>query len=339
MEAIIEKHNTLKRGSSISIKPYADPSVSNMGLERYNMALFEGVIQEESIIYLDPTGSGKRRYITGLNEFAPEVQMLPVDEKEAKIKDIRECVAIIERYFGNSLDVKDKDFWSKVQTARPDNYDFWEKIVIRLSNDPIFLDPKNDIYDLIKLKAIEAGGFSMIATSLDDVRKKISKGVKFYLDKFEQTATIKTEVKKLRNTALAALDRLYKTNIDKLFLVCKVVDDNSAQYKKSTPIDVLYDNMDMYINGETVETNKKKTASRFSEIADLDIEILKLRALVKDATYYRLIAIKGDGFIYHVSSNTLMGKNPSDVVEFLNNPLNEDILKHLLKNVESFWNE
>ena len=40
----------------------------------------EGVIQEESIIYLDPTGSGKRRYITGLNEFAPEVQMLSVDE-------------------------------------------------------------------------------------------------------------------------------------------------------------------------------------------------------------------------------------------------------------------
>lgn len=339
MEVIIEKHNTLKRNSSISIKPYVDPSISNMGLERYNMALFEGVIQEESIIYLDPTGSGKRRYITGLNEFAPEVQMLSVDEKEAKIKDIRECVAIIERYFGNSLDVTDKDFWSKVQTARPDNYDFWEKIIIRLSNDPIFLDPKNDIYDLIKLKAIEAGGFSMIASSLDDVRKKASKGVKFYLDKFEQTATIRTEVKKLRNAALAALDRLYKTNIDKLFLVCKVVDDNSAQYKKSTPIDVLYDNMDRYINGETVETNKKKTAVRFSEIADLDIEILKLRAIVKDATYYRLIAIKGDGFIYHVSSNTLMGKNPSDVVEFLNNPLNEEILKHLLKNVESFWNE
>ena len=109
---------------------------------------------------------------------------------------------------------------------------FGKKITMRLSNDPIFLDPKNDIYDLIKLKAIEAGGFSMIASSLDDVRKKASRGVKFYLDKFEQTATIRTEVKKLRNAAFASLDRLYKTNIDKLFLVCKVIDDNSAQYKK-----------------------------------------------------------------------------------------------------------
>jgi hypothetical protein len=186
MKTMIEKHNTLKRNSSISIRPYVDTSVSNMGLERYNMALFEGVAQEESIVYLDPTGSGKRRYVTGLNEFAPEVQMLPIDDKEAKIKDIRECVAIIERYFGNALEIDDKDFWNKVQTARPDNYSFWEKITMRLSNDPIFLDPKNDIYDLIKLKAIEAGGFSMIASSLDDVRKKASRGVKFYLDRFEQ---------------------------------------------------------------------------------------------------------------------------------------------------------
>ena len=339
METMLEKHNSLKRTSSISIRPYTDETIPNMGLEKYGMALFENVTQEESIIYLDPTGSGKRRYITGLNEYAPEVQMLPIDEKEAKIKDIRESVAIIERYFGNALEIDDKDFWNKVQVARPDNYNFWEKITVRLSNDPLFLDPKNDIYDLIKLKAAEAGGFSMVASSLEDVRKKLSKGVKFYLDKLEQTVTVKTEVKKLRNAAYAALDRLYKTNVDKLFLVCKVIDANSAQYKKNTPIDVLYDNMDKYISGETVITDKKKTATHFSEIADLDMEILKLRALIKDATYYRLIAIKGDGFIYHVSSNTMMGKNPSDVVEFLNNPLHEDILKHLLKNIEAFWNE
>ena len=147
METMIEKHNSLKIASSIAVRPYADPSIPNMGLERYNMALFENVTQEESIIYLDPTGSGKKRYITGLNEYAPEVQMLPIDDKEAKIKDIRECVATIERYFGNALDISDKDFWTKVQVARPDNYDFWDKITIRLSNDPMFLDPKNDIYD------------------------------------------------------------------------------------------------------------------------------------------------------------------------------------------------
>lgn len=335
----IEQSNSLKMNSLISIKPYSDPNIVNMGLENYGLALFEGTSQEESIMYLDPTGNGKKRYITGLNEFAPEVQALPIDEKEAKIKDIRECVAKIERYFGNNIDPKDKNFWDKVETARVNNYDFWESITIKLSNSPIYLDPVNDIYDLIKLKAIEAGGFSLIATSLEDVIRKSSKGVKFYLDKLEDTVTTKTELKKVRNKALAELNKLYETNIDKLFLVCKVIDANSAQYKKNTPNDVYYDNMDNYINGYGVETNKRKAAKEFLDVVNLDFETLKLRAIVKDATYYNLIGLKGDGNIYHLRSNTMLGKNPSEVVEYLKNPLNEDIMQQIMNYVEKLWIE
>jgi hypothetical protein len=35
----------------------------------------------------------------------------------------------------------------------------------------------------------------------------------------------------------------------------------------------------------------------------------------------------------------MLGRNPSDVVEFLKNPLNEEVLKDLIKRVEKFWNE
>jgi hypothetical protein len=48
-----------------------------------------------------------------------------------------------------------------------------------------------------------------------------------------------------------------------------VVDGNSTQYKKSTPLDVQYDNMDQYINGGN-KTNTK-TATRFLEVAALDM--------------------------------------------------------------------
>jgi hypothetical protein len=34
----------------------------------------------------------------------------------------------------------------------------------------------------------------------------------------------------------------------------------------------------------------------------------------------------------------MLGRNPSDVVEFLKNPLNEDVLKDLNNNVERLWN-
>ena len=33
-----------------------------------------------------------------------------------------------------------------------------------------------------------------------------------------------------------------------------------------------------------------------------------------------------------------MGRNVSDVVEFLKNPLNEDILDDLIKTCEKYWN-
>jgi hypothetical protein len=35
----------------------------------------------------------------------------------------------------------------------------------------------------------------------------------------------------------------------------------------------------------------------------------------------------------------MMGKNSSDVVEFLKNPLNEEVLSDITKNVETFWNQ
>jgi hypothetical protein len=335
---MIEKYQTFKRGSKLTIKPYVEDTQPNMGLEKYNMALFDNVFHEEPIICLEQNGI--KRYVTGLNEFAPEVKALPLEEREAKIKEIRNTVAEIEQeLFANTLDVKVKDFWDKVVGLHPTNDKFWEKITIRCGNEPIYLDPQKDVYDRIKLKAIEAGGFSLIAKSLDDVRLKSNKNVKFYLDKYEETATIKTEVKKLRNKALGELQKIYDTNREKLMLVCKVIDGTSSQYRKSTPIDVMYDNMDKYINGETVNQNKKQTATTFLEVANLDMETLKLKSLVKDANYYQIIAAKGDGYIYHLSSNTMMGKNPSDVVEFLKNVMNETLLKDLLKNIEQYWNE
>ena len=58
--------------------------------------------------------NGVKRYVTGLNEFSPEVKMLPKTEKEAKIKEIRSVVAQLEAELAaNVVDPDDKDFWNK----------------------------------------------------------------------------------------------------------------------------------------------------------------------------------------------------------------------------------
>jgi hypothetical protein len=131
---------------------------------------------------------------------------------------------------------------------------------------------------------------------------------------------------------------MFDKNTNKLFYVCKVVDPNSTQYKKSTPLDVLYDNMDKYISGETVEVNKRQTAQKFLDICALDMETLKLRAVIKDANFYKLIATRGDGNIYHMKSGSMLGKNPSDILMYLKNPLNEEILLDVITNTEKYWN-
>ena len=87
-----------------------------------------------------------------------------------------------------------------------------------------------------------------------------------------------------------------------------------------------------------VNKDKRKTAQLFLDVARLDMDVLKLRAIIKDASYYKIIATKADGFVYHLSSASMMGRNSSDAVEFLKNPLNEQVLTDIQNQVEKYWN-
>jgi hypothetical protein len=333
---IVEKYPQNKK-SSIAIRPYFDSLVDNMGLQKYGLSLFDGAFHEETIACLEINGI--KRYLTGLNEFAPDVKDLSLEEQEAKIKQIRTVVAQLEKELAaNVIDPADEMFWNKVKLLKQDNSDFWDKIKIRCGNEPVHLEPATDPYDLIRLYAIEAGGFSIVAKSLEEARKQPTPP-KFYLDRLEESASLNTEVKKLRNKALSELQKLFDKNQNKLFYVAKNLDINGAQYKKSTPNDIIYDNMDKYINGELVDKNKKQTPQKFLDAANLDMETLKIKAIAKESNYHKYIATKADGFIYHMASTTMMGRNLTDVVEYLRNPLNEEILVDLTKKIEKHWNQ
>jgi hypothetical protein len=325
----------------VTIRPYFDPNVENMGLEKYGLSLWEGVFHEEQLAMVEINGI--RRYVTGLNENAPEIKLLPEDLRVAKTKEIRRIIAQLERDLNTNpiakklIDEPDGvEFYKQVKMMRPDNDDLWSKITLRLGNDPMTLDP-NVPYDLIKICAIEAGGFSLIAKSFEDARTR-SVPPKFYLDKYEETASTVTEVKKLKNRALSELQTLFDENATKMFYVAKVVDANSIQYKKNTPNDVIYDNLDKYINGEGIERSQKRAATTFLEAARQDMETLKLRAIIKDATWLKYIALKGDGFIYHMKSGEMLGRTSHDVLEFLKNPLHDQVLTTLMSDVERMWN-
>ena len=332
---MVETGNGTVKQTAIAVRPFFDASASNMGLEDYGMSLFDGVQHHEQVACLE--NNGVVRYITGLNEFAPEIKLLNAEDRDARVKEIRNAIAELEKELAaNVLDVEDVQFWNKVKLLKPDNHDFWNRISIACGNEPVFLDPK-DPYDRIKLFAIEAGGFSIVSKSFEDARSR-PVAPKFYLDKTEETVSTRTEYKKMRNKALSELQKLFDKNSTKLFYIAKVVDINSTQYKKSTPNDVIYENMDNFINGIGGETNLERAAKSFIETASMDMETLKIKSIVRDSVFFKYIINKADGYIYHTKSSAMLGRNVSDVVEHLKNPLNEDILKDLNQSVEKYWN-
>ena len=329
---MIEKYQEGKN-QSIAIRTFFDSDIENMGLENYNMSLFEGVVHEEELTCLEVNGI--KRYVTGLNEFAPEIRKLPPVKREAKIKEIRKAVSQLERDLAaNIINPEDPEFWNKVKLLRHDNHDFWSKISIRIGNDPVYLDPSTDPYDLIKIYAIEAGGFSIVAKNLATAKGKPD--CKFYLDKLEDTVGTRTEVSKLRNRALAALTTMYDSENTKLFYVAKIVDVNNTQYNKSTANDVIYENMDAFIHGDGHDRNQRRSAQLFLDTSRLSMEDLKLKAIIKDASAYSLILNKADGWIYFGSVK--MGKTSAACLEWLKNPLNEEHLMSLISQVEYYWN-
>lgn len=322
--------------TKIAIRPFFDANMQNLGLEKYGLSMYDGVKHYEQLACLE--NNGVVRYITGLNEFAPEIKLIKdPEEKKAKVMQIRTAVAELEKELAaNVLDIEDEKFWNNVKLLRPDNAEFWNKITIACGNDPVYLDMA-DPYDRIRFYSIEAGGFSIVAKSFDDARSK-SVPPKFYLDKEEETVMYRTEYKKMRNKALSEMQKLYDKNSTKLFYIAKVVDINSTQYKFSTPKDVIYENMDRHINGEGGESNKERAAKSFLDAVAMDMETLKIKSIVRDSVFFKYIVNKADGFIYHNKSGGVLGRNVSDVVEFLKNPLNDDVLQDLAKSVEKYWN-
>ena len=118
----------VNKSNKISVKPYFDNSMSNMGLEHYGQSLFDGVKHYEQLACLEQ--NGVVRYVTGLNEFAPEIKLLPADERIAKVREIRIAVAELEKELAaNVVDIDSPTFWNDIKLLNPSNKEFWNKII------------------------------------------------------------------------------------------------------------------------------------------------------------------------------------------------------------------
>jgi hypothetical protein len=332
---VIEK---LKSVGKIYIRPFVNQNVDNMGMQKHGYVVFPGTHHRPTVAAVSL--NGKTHYITGLNEFAPDVKAIgDATMKAAKIKEIREVVALLEKEKNfKTIDVEDPNFWDKVETYRPDNAAIWgdSSLTKELANDAVALDPVNNMNDLLFMYIVEAGGIPEIAKSIEDANAS-PRAVKWYLDKQINTAAVNTSVGKIKNKALARLQELSEDDPNRLMYIAKLLDPHSTQYTYRTLPDVIYDTVDKYINGLSVQENIKKAATAFIDYAEMTLEDLKIKAIIKDSFFFKFIIIKADQNIYATASGTLLGKNLNDVFVTLKNPLHQDELISLMDQVEVLW--
>lgn len=329
----------LQEKGKIKIKPYIDPKKQNMGLEQYDLVTYPTTIQSETMACVD--NKGKLRYLNGLDEFAPEIKAISNKEvREAKIKEIREIVTKLEKEYAYNADIKvdDENFWSKVTTFRPDNRDVFGKIVLQCGNDEKTLNPLDSLDDMLTVRAIEAGGFSLVAKSYEDLISG-AETKKWYLDKEIVTVNHQITPIKAKNKALSMLDDLYDNNVNKLFYIVKTIMTKSIVYKRNTFSDIIYKDLDDYINGKLQEKEIGKAARLFMEVSEMSMEDLKIKAAIKDLIYTKDIVHKSDGMLYINKSNVIIGRNVAEALEYFKNPGNDDQLRDLLKTAEKLWQE
>ena len=124
----------------------------------------------------------------------------------------------------------------------------------------------------------------------------------------------------------------------KLMHVVKVLTYNSAQYTHSTPLDVLYEDADGYINGGGRESDVSKASKNFIDATKLSTEDLNIHSMIKDALAFNMLTTKSDGYIYEKKSNTKIATTREGVAEHLKNPAHDEMLMGLKSDVDSMLN-
>lgn len=300
--------------NAISIEPYFDPEIPNMGFEKYGMSTAPG---SEVTEYISKDING--RYMTGLDLSAPNIiYMEDKDEKTAREKEIKAAIKRLESIFGaDSLDARNSKFWGEFS--------------LKIGYTGKSLDPTSP-RDELAYHAIKAGGFDAIAPSLERAREG---EFKFYLRQIEIDADLKVERSLTINRAKGNLIDLYEEDAYKLLLVAKNVLAPNNEFSEKTSKSLIYDKLDQFIDGKIVKDNKKATVKQFLEVCRQDVEALYRQALIKDALYFNLIIREPDGYFYNKQTEVRLGKTEKEIVKHIENPINELEFENLKTRVEA----
>lgn len=262
----------------------------------------------------DADGNPRYRYKLGLDDLKNEEIKLAVE-------------AISEALGVEKLDAYSKA-WSKY------------RIQLKQKTNLLNLDGEN-IEHLVLYYAIKAGGIPSIAPSYDAAINAPSPP-RWYMIAPEEQIKIDIAPEKAKNKAIYILEGLYeKGKTEDLFLLHKSLVSADRGVTKETSRDMIYADLNKFINGEFVKTDRRRTPVDFVEWAEVlkkDKNFVVAYAHLKDGLYYNMLFEK-DFSIYNRQTN---GKYPGDLkkaAEFLIAPTNIDEFTNLKNQMKYKWLE
>lgn len=262
----------------------------------------------------DSEGKPRYKYTTGLE-----------DLKNEEIK-------IASKVIAEAMGVDKLDFYSKA----------WSKYrkELKQKTNLLNLDGEN-IEDLVLYYAIKGGGIKCIAPSYD-AAVNAPNPPRWYMISPEEQLKIDIAPEKAKNKAIFHLESLNESGkLEDMFLLHKALISSDRGVTKETPKDMLYQDLNKFINGEFVKTDRRRTATDFVEWVEVlkkEKQFVLCYVYIKEGLYYNMLFEKD----LHIFNRQTNGKYPGDLkkaAEFLMSPTNLDELANIKSQLKYKWNE
>lgn len=267
---------------------------------------------------------GTKRYMCGLDpEIVKYDPTLSDEEKKAKIEEIQEIVERLELFFGKG-------------TLDPVNEKHWGKINLTIDRKTTNLDLSNPRNELI-YHCIKAGGFSLVSPTMEGARE--GKGP-FYIVEPTEYAQSRIIGKQIVNKAIATLEKIYEgKSYDEIFFLAKYLLPVEKMYTKRAPKEMLYEDLDKFINGEINKSRESKLSfgKKFLEATKKTKADLVVTCIVKDAVYMNFLYTNQAGEFKNNETAGVYGTTIEKVVSHLQNPAYEHELDNVKTRVETEW--
>jgi len=200
--------------------------------------------------------------------------------------------------------------------------EFLENYQVVINHDVTAYDLRNprDAFDIFILKA--NGGMGIVATNESELENSPIDTYKFVIKDEHADVEERVKSKESKMQAMAELHKLKDTNSTRLLLIAKYVFGVTVGIgnSKSIAFDKLFD---------FVESNYNN-ALEFSKVTRIDPEYLNTVVSIREAIYRNIIRFNNGQYVLF-ATQTPLGRNEEEVIRFLTNTSNSDMLGTGLK--------